>query len=115
MPLMGRTSICLNYAIYLYVGYVCIYYRSPNCLFIGSVILLSLISFIGQLYSNQSSSWKRQITEERHDVMLRQGKAHEWRDAEVKHLREQRDAEPDKASHVREQEQRDWTVQYFTT
>ena len=47
--------------------------------------------------------------------MLRQGKAHEWRDAEVKHLREQRDAEPDKASHVREQEQRDWTVQYFTT
>ena len=32
--------------------------------------------------------------------MLRQGKAHERRDAEVKHLREHRDAEPDKAKHI---------------
>ena len=32
--------------------------------------------------------------------MLRQGKAHERRDAEVKHLREHRDAEPDKARHI---------------
>ena len=39
--------------------------------------------------------------------MLRQGKAHERRDAEAKHLREHRDAEPDKARHMREQEQRD--------
>ena len=39
--------------------------------------------------------------------MLRQGKAHERRDAEAKHLREHRDAEPDKARHIREQEQRD--------
>ena len=39
--------------------------------------------------------------------MLRQGKAHERRDAEAKHLREQRYAEPDKARHMREQEQRD--------
>ena len=36
----------------------------------------------------------------RRDVMLRQGKAHERRDAEVKHLREHRDAEPDKARHI---------------
>ena len=36
--------------------------------------------------------------------MLRQGKAHEQRDAEAKHLTEQRDAEPDKARHMREQE-----------
>ena len=50
---------------------------------------------------------ERQSTEERRDVMLRQGKAHERRDAEAKHLREHRDAEPDKASAHREQEQRD--------
>ena len=52
-------------------------------------------------------AWKRQSTEERRDVMLRQGKAHERRDAEAKHLTEQRDAEPDKARHMREQEQSD--------
>ena len=39
--------------------------------------------------------------------MLRQGKAHKRRDAEAKYLTEQRDAEPDKARHTREQEQRD--------
>ena len=39
--------------------------------------------------------------------MLRQGKAHEWRDAEAKHLTKQHDAQPDKARHMREQEQRD--------
>ena len=35
-------------------------------------------------------AWKRQSTEERRvgDVMLRQGKAHERRDAEAKHSRE---------------------------
>ena len=40
-------------------------------------------------------------------VMSCWDKAHERRDAEAKHLTEQRDAESDKARHMREQEQRD--------
>ena len=39
--------------------------------------------------------------------MLRQGKAHERRDAEAKHLREHRDAEPEQSKAHRKQEQRD--------
>ena len=59
-------------------------------------------------------AWKRQSTEERRDVMLRQGKAHKRRDAEAKYLTEQRDAERDKARHMREQERRDGETKQCT-
>ena len=81
--------------------------KCPRTLIHWTVQYFTKLTTLQQRGAIDRVAWKMQSTEERCDVMLRQGKAHERRDAEAKHLTEQRDAEQDKARHMREQEQRD--------